>query len=145
MFASQRQPSLTAAFAAAVLGTLCTGFAPAHASSTEYALLPAIKTDRALEGLLLDIAHNGERMLAVGEQGYIVFSDDLGQNWVNADVPVSLAITSVTFAGNDGAWATAHDGYLLHSSDNGTTWQVHLAGSDVARLSVGAIEERVEA
>ena len=84
-------------------------------------------------------------MLAVGEQGYIVFSDDLGQNWVNADVPVSLAITSVTFAGNDGAWATAHDGYLLHSSDNGTTWQVHLAGSDVARLSVGAIEERVEA
>ena len=130
---------------AAVLATLLIGALPAYASSTEYALLPAIKTDRALQGLLLSVAHDGERMLVAGEQGHIFFSDDLGQNWVHADVPVSLAITSVTFAGNDEAWATAHDGYLLHSTDRGSTWQVYLKGSDVARLSVGAIEERVAA
>ena len=130
---------------AAVLATAFVGAIPAHASSTQYALLPAIKTDRALEGLLLDVAHDGERMLVAGEQGHIFFSDDLGQNWVHADVPVSLAITSVTFAGNDEAWATAHDGYLLHSTDKGSTWQVQLTGSDVASLSVGAIEERVTA
>ena len=94
---------------------------------------------------MLTIAHDGERMLVAGEQGHIFFSDDLGQNWIHADVPVSLAITSVTFAGNDEAWATAHDGYLLHSTDKGSTWQVYLTGSDVARLSVGAIEKRVEA
>ncbi len=130
---------------AAVLATTLAGAIPAYGSSTEYALLPAIKTDRALEGLLLGIAHDGERMLVAGEQGHIFFSDDLGQNWVHADVPVSLAITSINFAGNDEAWATAHDGYLLHSTDRGSTWQVHLTGSDVARLSVGAIEERVAA
>jgi len=130
---------------AAVLATMLVGAMPAFGSSTEYALLPAIKTDRALEGLLLAVAHDGKRMLIGGEQGHIFFSDDLGQNWVHADVPVSLAITSVTFAGNDEAWATAHDGYLLHSTDNGSTWQVHLTGSDVARLSVGSIEERVAA
>lgn len=128
---------------AAVLATLVVGAAPAHGSTTKYALLPAIKTDRALEGLLLSVTHDGERMLVAGEQGHIFFSDDLGQNWVHADVPVSLAITSVGFGGNDEAWATAHDGYLLHSTDRGSTWQVHLTGSDVARLSVGAIEERV--
>jgi len=106
-------------------------------------LLPALKTDLALESLLLDIAHDGERLLVAGEEGHILFSDDNGQTWVHADVPVSLAITAVTFAGEGHAWATAHHGYLLHSSDNGTTWQVKLTGSDVARLSVGAIEERV--
>ena len=128
-----------------VLAAAFVGAIPAQASSTEYALLPAIKTDRGLEGLLLDIAHDGKRMLVAGEQGHIFFSDDIGQSWVHADVPVSLAITSVTFAGNDEAWATAHDGYLLHSTDNGSTWQVFLSGSDVARLAVGAIEERAAA
>ncbi len=121
------------------------GAAPASAASTEYALLPAIKTDRALEGLLLDIAHDGRRMLVVGEQGHILFSDDLGQHWVHADVPVSLAITSVTFAAEDEVWATAHKGFLLHSYDNGSTWRVHLTGSDVASLSLGSIQERIEA
>ncbi len=104
-----------------------------------------MKTDLALESLLLDIAHDGKRLLVVGEQGHILFSDDSGQNWVHADVPVSLAITSVAFAGQGQAWATAHNGFLLHSADNGTTWQVKLSGSDVARLSVGAIEERLDA
>ena len=136
---------MTAALVVAVMATCFAGAMPAYGEPTKYALLPAIKTERALEGLLLDIAHDGKRMLIAGEQGHIFFSDDFGQNWVHADVPVSLAITSVTFAGGDEAWATAHDGYLLHSADNGATWQVHLSGSDVARLSVGAIEERVEA
>ena len=143
--ANHPRSSGTAALAAAVLLTTFAGAFPAFASSTEYALLPAIKTDRALEGLLLDIAHDGRRMLVVGEQGHIFFSDDLGQHWVHADVPVSLAITSVTFAGEDEAWATAHNGFLLHSYDNGSTWRIQLTGSDVARLSLGSIQERVEA
>ncbi|MDJ0751089.1 MAG: YCF48-related protein [Woeseiaceae bacterium] len=125
--------------------TTFAGTAPAIAASTEYALLPAIKTDRALEGLLLSVAQNGERILVAGEQGHIFFSDDFGQNWVHADVPVSLAVTSVAFGAGDEAWATAHKGFLLHSSDNGSTWQVHLTGSDVAQLSLGSIQERVDA
>ena len=115
------------------------------ASSTEFALLPALKSDLAVEGLLLDIARDGERLLVAGEQGHILYSDDDGQSWTQADVPVSLAITSVAFAGPGQAWATAHDGYLLDSADNGATWQVKLTGSDVAKLSVGALEERIEA
>ena len=106
-------------------------------------MLPALKTDLALEGLLLDIAHDGERLVVVGEAGHILFSDDSGLSWVHADVPVSLAITAVAFGRQDEVWATAHHGYLLHSTDNGTSWQVKLTGSDVARLSVGAIEQRV--
>ncbi len=142
MSASPAQTRRAAAFCAAVL--VCFGGWQA-ASSAEYALLPALKTDLALQGLLLDVAHDGERLLVVGELGHILFSDDDGRSWAHADVPISLAITSVAFAGEDQVWATAHDGYLLRSTDNGVTWQVKLSGSDVARLSVGAIEERVAA
>ena len=145
VYASPALARGTAAWCAAVLLSLLGWQAASHASSTEYALLPALKTDLALQRLLLDVAHNGERLLVVGEYGHILFSDDDGQNWIHADVPISLAITSVAFAGGDQAWATAHDGYLLQSTDNGATWQVKLSGSDVARLSVGAIEQRVAA
>ena len=143
MFASRRQTPRTVASHAAVLLCVLSGFATSAAGETEYALLPALKTDLALEGLLLDIAHDGERLVVVGEAGHILFSDDNGLSWVHADVPISLAITAVSFAGPELAWATAHHGYLLHSTDGGTSWQVKLTGSDVARLSVGAIEQRV--
>lgn len=143
MFASRAQVTRTAVSWAAVLICVFGGFTSSPAADTEYALLPAIKSDLALDSLLLDIAHDGERLLAGGEAGHILFSDDDGISWVHADVPVSLAITAVTFAGQGHAWATAHHGYLLHSTDSGTTWHVKLTGSDVARLSVGAIEKRV--
>ena len=143
MFASRAQVTRAAASWAAVLLCVFGGSASSQAADTEYALLPAIKSDLALDSLLLDIAHDGERLLVGGEAGHILFSDDDGISWVHADVPVSLAITAVTFAGQGHAWATAHHGYLLHSTDSGTTWHVKLTGSDVARLSVGAIEKRV--
>ena len=107
-------------------------------------LLPSIKTDVSQESLMLDAATTGERALIVGEQGHILYSDDNGSSWTHADVPVSLAITAVTFAGTDRAWATAHDGVLLQSTDNGASWQIKLTGIDVARLSVGAAEEQVK-
>ena len=143
MFASRRQAPRTVASYAAVLLCVFGGFATSAIGETDYALLPALKTDLALEGLLLDIAHDGERLVVVGEAGHILFSDDNGLSWVHADVPVSLAITAVAFAGPEQVWATAHHGYLLRSTDSGTSWQVKLTGSDVARLSVGAIERRV--
>ena len=108
-----------------------------------FAMLPAIKSESAQASLLLDATSSGERLLAVGEQGHILFSDDQGSSWSHADVPVSLAVTAVAFAAADEAWATAHDGVLLHSADNGASWQVKLTGVDVARLSVTAAEERV--
>ncbi len=135
----------TAALHAAVLFGSLGWLAASHGSTVEFALLPALKSDLAEQSLLLDVVHDGERLLAAGEQGNILFSDDSGQSWTQAEVPVSLAITSVAFAGQDQAWAAAHDGFVLHSADNGATWQVKLSGSDVAKLSVGAIEERVEA
>ena len=108
-------------------------------------LLPALQSERAIDGLLLEVASNGDRLVVVGEQGHVLWSDDDGQSWSQADVPVSLTLTSVAFAGDGSLWATAHDGFLLTSVDGGSTWSVKLSGSEVASLSVGAIETQVEA
>ena len=112
--------------------------------ASSFVMLPAIQTESAQESLLLDAATSGERVLVVGEQGHILYSDNSGADWTHADVPVSLAITAVTFAGTDGAWATAHDGVLLQSTDRGQTWQTKLTGVDVARLSAAAAAKKVE-
>ncbi len=132
----------TAAIRAAVLLGTMGWLTLGHA--IEFPLLPALQSDLAQESLLLDIDRSGERLIAGGEAGIILWSDDNGQTWTQADVPISLAVTAVAFAGQDNAWATAHDGYLLHSTDNGATWEVKLSGADVARLSVGPIEAQVE-
>ena len=128
----------------AVLALLASALT-ASAEPVDFPLLPALPSERAVDGLLLEVARHGDRMLVVGEQGRILWSDDGGQRWTQASVPVSLAITSVAFAGDGNAWATAHEGFLLHSVDNGETWTVGLSGSDVAALSVGAIEQQVQA
>ncbi len=127
----------------AVLALLSYAFT-AGAQPVDFPLLPALPSERAIKGLLLEAAQSGDRTVVVGEQGHILYSDD-GQSWTQSSVPVSLAVTSVAFAGDGSAWATAHDGHLLTSTDSGATWTVGLSGSEVAGLTVGAIEKQVEA
>lgn len=138
--------SKTAVWTAARAAVLFAAFfwLDASAEPVDFPLLPAVKSDGAAEGLLLDIDRAGERLLVAGERGFILWSDDNGQSWTQADVPVSLAVTSVTFVSDSQAWATAHDGYLLHSTDGGTTWEIKLTGSDVAALSVDGIRSKIE-
>ena len=144
VYASRGIASRTAARLAAVL-FLVLGWCGANAEPVDFPLLPALPSERAVDGLLLEVVSNGERLVVVGEQGHVLWSDDDGQNWSQAEVPVSLTLTSVAFAGDGSLWATAHDGFLLTSADGGATWSVKLSGSDVASLSVGAIEAQVEA
>lgn len=144
VFASRRLITRTAVARAAVLLFSC-GWLGANAEPVEFSLLPAIESERSVNSLMLEAARHGDRIVAVGEQGRALWSDDNGQTWTQGQVPVSLALTSVTFSADGGAWATAHDGHLLHSVDKGETWTVKLSGSDVASLSVGAIETQVAA
>jgi photosystem II stability/assembly factor-like uncharacterized protein len=115
-----------------------------QSNATNFVLLPALKTDVSHDALMLDAATSGTRTLIVGEQGHILYSDDNASSWTHADVPVSLAITAVAFASPGKAWAAAHDGFLIKSTDNGASWQVKLTGIDVARLSLAAAEDNVK-
>lgn len=83
---------------------------------------PSLITNRAQEGLLLDISRIGQRLVAVGEQGHVVYSDDSGKSWTQAKTPSSVTLTSVYFSSNTLGWAVGHDGLILHSKDAGENW-----------------------
>jgi photosystem II stability/assembly factor-like uncharacterized protein len=80
----------------------------ASASAVELADLldlPAERGPRALRSLLLDIAPAGNRLVAVGEYGTILYSDDKGASWKQAEVPVQVTLTAVFFPEPDLGWA----------------------------------------
>src|SRR5688572_32351199 len=60
---------------------------------------PARPARLAARSLLLDITHAGERLVAVGERGHVLQSDDAGATWKQAErVPTSAMLTGVHFA-----------------------------------------------
>ena len=60
--------------------------------------IPAVRGPRALDPLLLDVTRAGSRIVAVGELGIILLSDDEGVTWRQADVPAQVLLTAVAFA-----------------------------------------------
>jgi len=94
----------------------------------------SMKTEFAERSLLLDISQAGERLIAVGERGHIVFSDDQAKSWVQAQVPVRVTLTSVFFVNEDLGWAVGHDGVVLRTLDAGETWHKVLSGYEANEL-----------
>lgn len=75
------------------------------------------------QSLILDLARSGTRIIAVGERGHILHSDD-GTTWTQStQVPLRSTLTAVAAIG-DQAWAVGHDGVILHSSDGGISWEI---------------------
>lgn len=81
--------------------------------------------------LALALAQAGGRLVAVGERGIILYSDDGGARWTQAEVPVSSTLTSVAFADRLSGYAAGHDGVILHTSDGGGHWRRQLDGRDI--------------
>jgi photosystem II stability/assembly factor-like uncharacterized protein len=89
---------------------------------------PARSTLKAASSLLLDITSAGERLVAVGERGHIIFSDDEGYTWRQASVPVITTLTSIYFVNTTTGWAVGHDAVVLHTTDSGLTWTKQFDG-----------------
>ena len=99
----------------------------------------AVKSKYTTESLLLGVTRAGSRMVAVGEYGNIVLSDDDGKTWRQATkVPSTVTLTSVAFVDEKTGWAVGHDTLILHTTDGGETWVKQFGGgeSDNALLSV---------
>jgi photosystem II stability/assembly factor-like uncharacterized protein len=82
--------------------------------------------------LLTDAARFGNRIVAVGDRGYIVYSDSNGEAWERAETPANLPLlTGVTFPDSKTGWAVGHDAVILKSTDEGRTWkQMYAAPKD---------------
>jgi photosystem II stability/assembly factor-like uncharacterized protein len=85
---------------------------------------PAQQARLASRSLLLDVTRAGERLVAVGDRGHVLFSDDGGTTWTQArSVPTSAMLTGVHFADAQRGWAVGHDEVALRTQDGGDTWE----------------------
>jgi photosystem II stability/assembly factor-like uncharacterized protein len=86
--------------------------------------LPAMQAPLANKSLMLDIIKiNDKQLVAVGERGHILLSND-AVNWHQANVPVRTTLTAVYFVDATHGWAVGHDATILFSSDGGKNWEV---------------------
>jgi photosystem II stability/assembly factor-like uncharacterized protein len=109
----------------ALVAMLAAGAAPAHAQvdARDSANLPAELEPLAATSLLLDLAMAGTRMVAVGERGHVLLSDDEGATWRQAKtVPTRDMLTAVFFIDAHYGWAVGHDETILNTVDGGETW-----------------------
>jgi photosystem II stability/assembly factor-like uncharacterized protein len=107
---------VAAALAALVPAASAAG---AHASSFE----PEATLRRADRVAVLSLARAGNRLVAAGERGRILLSDDQGGSWKVAATPTYHTLTSVFFADAKTGFATGHQGVLLRTEDAGLTWK----------------------
>ena len=111
------------ALVAALAGTIAPVAGLAQLDPDDFANRPAEPAPLAPQSLLLDLAVAGKRLVAVGERGHVLLSDDQGATWRQAkSVPTRVMLTAVFFADEDYGWATGHDETIINTVDGGETW-----------------------
>ncbi len=107
--------------------------------------LPAPMSPLVVHNVLLGVSLAGPRLVAVGQRGTAVYSDDQGKNWTQARVPLSSDLTAVWFADARQGWAVGHDGVILHTGDGGQTWEKQLDGRQANTLVVADLQAKLAA
>ncbi len=95
---------------------------------------PALESPLAIKNLLNGVAVAGTRLICVGQRGHILYSDDQGKKWTQANVPVSSDLVAVSFPSPQKGWAVGHDGVVLHSANGGTSWVKQFDGRAAAQV-----------
>jgi len=84
----------------------------------------AVPSKLAVHSLLLDGAQQAGLMVAVGERGHILYSNDAGHNWLQATVPTQTLLTGVHLHDAQLGWAVGHDATILRTEDGAKSWQL---------------------
>ena len=123
-----------APFCAVVAGLLITAIASFDARAQIARVMPAsgpLSKQSMSRLLLIDAARIGNRVVAVGDRGYIVFSDNNGESWQRAKTPPNTPLlTAVFFLDDKTGWAVGHDSMILTSIDRGESWTKAFSAAD---------------
>ncbi|HKY90879.1 MAG TPA: YCF48-related protein [Nevskiaceae bacterium] len=95
---------------------------------------PAIETTLAAQDVTNALARAGERIVAAGNRGHVLVSDDAGTTWRQARVPLSSDLTALSFPDAHNGWAVGHDGVVLATRDGGSSWTRQLDGRVIGPL-----------
>lgn len=84
----------------------------------------------AASSLVLDIAHAGQHLVAVGERGHVLVLND---KWQQVPTPTSVQLTKVFFLNEKLGWAVGHDATILHTQDGGQTWSLQMQSTKIEK------------
>lgn len=122
---------------------LATGWTSATPADLDPLHRPSVASARAASALMTAVTPAGQRLVAVGERGIVVTSDDGGARWTQRLTPVSVMLTAVRFATDRKGWAVGHSGVVLMTDDGGATWTRQLDGMSAAQAVLAAARQRV--
>jgi photosystem II stability/assembly factor-like uncharacterized protein len=111
-----------------MLGALLIPCTLSYAGTYDVLKLPAEPSAMAAKAPLFVIKKFGDRYYAAGEHGHIIYSDDNGTSWTQAQVPVRSTLLDIFFINDKQGWAVGHEGVILHSSDGGANWELQYDG-----------------
>ncbi|MBN3786484.1 YCF48-related protein [Burkholderia sp. Ac-20353] len=110
--------------ACTALCAAATAFAQPPGTVADWAAVPAHAWAAPTHMMLMDATRAGKRIVAVGEHGLVLLSDDDGKSFRQAHtVPISATLSAVTFADEQHGWAVGQWGTILATRDGGETWQ----------------------
>ena len=93
---------------------------------------PAVATSAATKAMMLGCARAGKRLVAVGDHGIVLLSDDEGKSFRQAKaVPVRSTLTAVSFADEKNGWAVGQWGVIVATGDGGESWQLQRMDTSV--------------
>lgn len=120
--------------------------APAWAAASRAPVFEreALPVARPTQAVMVALARAGRRLVAGGERGLIVFSDDGGRQWTQASVPSSVTLTALRFANEREGWAAGNMGVVLRTQDGGATWRRVLDGRAAAALAFKAAQSAAD-
>ena len=111
-----------------------TGIADGYEAKPQLRIEPAERNAAAHTAMILAVAHAGARLVAVGDHGVVLLSDDGGKVFHQARfVPVSSTLTGVTFVDRRRGWAVGQWGVILATDDGGETWKLQRSDLKVDR------------
>lgn len=97
----------------------------AEPGSQSLKMEPARLSPASVHAPILGAARAGARIVAVGDYGAILLSDDDGRSFRQAKaVPVSSTLNAVSFVDDKNGWAVGHWGVILRTSDGGEHWSI---------------------
>ncbi|QYK14645.1 hypothetical protein K0I63_09250 [Shewanella rhizosphaerae] len=84
----------------------------------------------ATHSLVLDIAKQGETMIAVGDRGHLFRFTD---GWQQVSSPSRALLTKATLLTPELGWAVGHDATILHTQDGGNSWVEQMRSPEIEK------------
>ncbi len=106
---------------------------------------PALFVAHPENVLLETVTDAGRRLVAGGEHGVVIVSDDNGETWRQVAVPVDATINQIRFATPEIGWAVGSFGLVLKTQDGGDRWLKQLDGIQAASLMLLSAQQQLAA